>query len=81
MAPGLGNCDKLYFTFKFEVWMWLQIYQIYERDQIPIHHLLNKSNLNTDKPKRFLNNTEYKRILENRRKTEIELFINSHNSS
>ncbi len=35
----LGNCDKFYFTFEFEVRMWVLIYQIFEKDQIPIHHL------------------------------------------
>ncbi len=45
----LGNCDKFDFTFKFEVRMWVWIYQIFERDQIPICHLLNKSKLNSDK--------------------------------
>ncbi len=33
----LGNCNKFYFTFKFEVRMRDQIYQIFKRDQIPIH--------------------------------------------
>ncbi len=34
----LGNCDKFYFTFEFEVW----IYKKLEEDQIPIqHHLSN----------------------------------------
>ncbi len=36
---------------KFEICVW--IYQIFEREQIPIHHLSNKSNPNTDKPKYF----------------------------
>ncbi len=27
------------------------IYQKFEKDQIPTHHLTNKSNQNTDKPK------------------------------
>jgi hypothetical protein len=48
---GLGNCDEFYFTFKFEVQMWVRIYQIFERDLIPIHHLLNKSNMNTNTSK------------------------------
>jgi hypothetical protein len=51
-----GNCDKFYFTFKFEV----QIYQIFERALIPICHLWNKSNLNTNKPKRFSNYAKHK---------------------
>ncbi len=33
--------------------MSVQIYQIFERDRIPICHLSNKLNLNTDKPKIF----------------------------
>ncbi len=45
-----GNCDKFYFTFELEVRMWVQIYQIFEGDRIPIRHLSNKSDLNTDKP-------------------------------
>jgi hypothetical protein len=49
----LGNCNKFYFTFKFEVHLQVQIYQIFERDRIPICYLSNKSNLNTDKPKIF----------------------------
>jgi hypothetical protein len=52
-GPYLGNCDKFNFTFKFEVWMWVRIYQIFERDQIPICHISNKSNPKTDKPKDF----------------------------
>ncbi len=49
----LGNCDKFYFTFKFEVRMCVQIDQIFEKDRMPICPLSNKSNLNTDKPKDF----------------------------
>jgi len=49
----LGNCDKFYFTFNYEVWMWVRIYQIFERDQIPICHISNKSKPKTDKPKDF----------------------------
>jgi len=45
----IGNCDQFYFTFEFKVRMWVSIYQIFKRDQIPICHLSNKSNLNTDK--------------------------------
>jgi hypothetical protein len=41
---GVGNCDKFYFTYKFKV----QIYQIFEKDWILIHHSSNKSNLNAD---------------------------------
>jgi hypothetical protein len=48
---GLGNCDKFYFTFEFKVQMWVWIYQIFERDQIPIHNLSNKLNPNTNKQK------------------------------
>jgi hypothetical protein len=48
---GLGNCDKINFTFKFKVQMWVEIHQIFERDQIPIRNLSNKLNPNTDKPK------------------------------
>ncbi len=33
--------------------MWVGIYQILEKDQIPICHLSNKSNPNTDKPNSF----------------------------
>jgi hypothetical protein len=61
----LGNCDKYYFTFEFKVQMWVWIYQIFERDGITIHHLSNKSNPNTDKPKDFLirlNINEYQQI-------------------
>ncbi len=49
----LGNCDKYYFTFQFKVQMWVWIYKIFERDQITIHHLSNKSYPNNDKPKDF----------------------------
>jgi hypothetical protein len=49
----VGNFAKFYFTFKFEVKMSVQIVQIFGRDQIPICHLSNKSNPNTDKPKDF----------------------------
>jgi hypothetical protein len=49
----LGNCVKFYFTFKLKVQMWVHIYQIFERDQIPIHHLWDKLNPNTDKWKIF----------------------------
>jgi hypothetical protein len=51
---GVSNCYKFYFTYKFEVQMWVQIYQIFERYRISICYLSNKSNLNTDKPKDFL---------------------------
>ncbi len=47
----MGNCDKFYFIFEFEVQMWVQIYQIFERDQLPIRYLWNKSKPNTNKPK------------------------------
>ncbi len=73
----LGNCDKFYFTFQFEVQMWLWIYQIFERHQIPIYHLWNKSNLNTAWTKIF----ELDWISSNRWKTEIKLFIISHKLS
>ncbi len=49
----VGNCDKFYFAIKFKVQMWVWIGQIFERDQIPICHLSNKSNPNTDKRKDF----------------------------
>ncbi len=49
----LGNCGNFNVTLEFEVRMWVWIYQIFERDQIPIHHLSNKSNPNTNKPKDF----------------------------
>ncbi len=44
---AVGNYNTFYFTFKLEIQMWVWIYQIFERDQIPICHLLNKTNLNT----------------------------------
>ncbi len=50
-ASTVGNCDKFYFTFEFEVWMWVRICQIFKKDWIPICHLSNKSHPNTDKPK------------------------------
>jgi hypothetical protein len=37
----VGDCDKFYFTFKLKVWMWVWIYQIFQRDWIPICHLSN----------------------------------------
>ncbi len=37
----LGNCDKFYFTFKFKYQMWVQIFQKFEKDQIPICHWSN----------------------------------------
>jgi hypothetical protein len=40
----VGNCNKFYFTFKFEYQMWVQIYQKFEKDWIPISHLSNWSN-------------------------------------
>ncbi len=49
----IGNSDKFYFTFKFEVQMRVQIYQIFKSDRIRICHLSNKSILNTDKPNSF----------------------------
>ncbi len=49
----LGNCDKFYFAFEFEVQMWVRINQIFDRDQITICHLLNKLNMNTDRQKDF----------------------------
>ncbi len=49
----IGNCNKYYFTFKFKVRMSIWIYQISERDRIPIRHSSNKSNPNTDKPTSF----------------------------
>ncbi len=36
----LGNCNKFYFTFNFKVQIWVQIYAIFERDWIPIHHII-----------------------------------------
>jgi hypothetical protein len=50
---AVGECDKFHFTFEFEVHMLIQILQRFERDQIPICYLLNKSNPNTDKPNTF----------------------------
>jgi hypothetical protein len=47
------NCDNYYFTFELEEWMWVHIYWILDRDQVPICHLSNKSNQKTDKPKDF----------------------------
>jgi len=46
----LGNCDKFYSTFEFEYRMWVQIYQKFEMDWIPICNLSNYLNPNTDKP-------------------------------
>jgi hypothetical protein len=53
MWARVGSCDKFYFAFKFEVWMWVQIYQIFEGDWIPFCHSSNYSNLNTDKLNTF----------------------------
>ncbi len=71
----LGNCDKFYFTFKFKIQMWVWIGQIFKRDWIPIHHLSNLSNLN------IFECDKYKQIFAKGWKTDIELFIISHNSS
>jgi hypothetical protein len=49
----LGNCDNLYFAFEFKGQMWVQIYQIFKRDVIPICHLSKKLYLNSDKPNTF----------------------------
>jgi len=38
---SLGNCDKLYFIFEFEYWMWVQILQKLEKSRIAIGHLLD----------------------------------------
>jgi hypothetical protein len=62
MQHKLGNCNKVYFTFKFEVQMRIRIYQIFERDQIPIHHLSNESNPNTDELNSFKFDRIYKQI-------------------
>jgi hypothetical protein len=56
--------------------MWVQIYQIFKRDQIPIHHLLNKAKSNTDK-RIVLNLNEFIKGW----KTENKLFIISCNLS
>ncbi len=40
-VPRLGNCDKFYFTFKFEYQLWVWIFQKFEKGQIPFCHLLN----------------------------------------
>ncbi len=48
-----------------------------ERDQIPIHYLLNKLNANTDK----MNIFEFDRILAKVWKSEAELFAIYHNFS
>ncbi len=61
-SSHVGNCKKFYFTIKFKVWMWVQIYQIFESDWIPICNFSNKLNPNTDKPKDFctrLNMSKY----------------------
>ncbi len=50
---GVGNCANFYFAFEFEDQMWVWIYQIFKRVLIPLCHLSNKSNQNTDKPKFF----------------------------
>jgi len=50
---SIGNFDTFHFTFKFEVQMWVRIYQKFEKDQIPICHLSKKWNLITDKPTDF----------------------------
>ncbi len=34
----VGNCDN-FFIFEFEYGMWVQIFQKFEKDQIPIRHL------------------------------------------
>ncbi len=45
MQFKLGKCDKFYFTFNFAD----QNYQKFEKDPIPIQHLLNLSKPNTNK--------------------------------
>ncbi len=52
-SPPLGNCNNFYFTIEFENRMWVRIVWLFESDWIPNHHLSNKSNSNTDKPKEF----------------------------
>ncbi len=46
---SIFNCDKFYFTFKFEYRMWVWIYQKFKKDWVLICHLSNKSNPNTNK--------------------------------
>ena len=56
----LGNCDKFYFTFEFEHRMWVRSYQKFEKDWIPICHLLNPIDIQT-----ILNTNEYSLLGEN----------------
>ncbi len=44
-----GCCNKCYFTLVIGIRNWVRIYQIFERDRIPIHYLSINSNLNTEK--------------------------------
>ncbi len=46
----VGNCNKFYFTFEFELQIWARKYQRFKKDRIPIHYLLNNSVPNTDQP-------------------------------
>jgi hypothetical protein len=45
----LGKCDKFDYTFIISIQNCDRIYQIFERNQIPIHYLSNKLNPNTKK--------------------------------
>ncbi len=42
----LGNCKKIYFTFEFEYQTWVQIFQKFKKDRIPICHLDSQIILN-----------------------------------
>ncbi len=69
----IGNCEKFYLAFEFEVW----IYQIFERDWIPIWSFINL--IWIKKNWIVMNLTKYKQIFTKGWKTEIEQFIISHN--
>ncbi len=70
-------CNKYYFSFEFKIQMWVWVDHIFERDQIPICYLSNKSNLNKDKPNIF-ECDQNKQMFAKGWKTEIELFTISH---
>ncbi len=79
-----GNCNNFYFTFEFEVQMWVQIYWIFERDQISICQLTNKLNLNTYKPEDFwirLNINKYHQFGEKLRSNYSKILVSYCNFS
>ncbi len=74
----LGNCDKFYFTFEFELPnVSLNLPKIQERPNtyLPFIKLVKSEYQSTN---RYSNKRKYKLILAYQWKTEIKLFVNSH---